>query len=92
MYEYNAPRNNRMLVEAVELACARLRGVVGEYGNKADKKILEDLCAQARESKHEQQTEQKVELNAETLKKMAEALKKTKAALEKLHRRQQPEA
>lgn len=89
MYEYSLPNSNRMLVEAAEIACSRLRGVVGEYGNQADKKVLEDLCTQARATRKGSDT---VEMNAETLKKMHDALKKTKAALEKLRLRKQDDA
>jgi hypothetical protein len=92
MYEYNMP-NNQVLIEAVENACARLRGVVGEFGNQADKNILDDLCAKARVTKQSGKTyspaSESVEISAETLKRMTDALKKTKAALEKLRPRKQ---
>jgi hypothetical protein len=95
MYEMNMPNDNRMLIEAVENACARLRGVVGEYGNPADKRILDDLCAKARATKQAAKAYspagESVEISAETLKRMADALKKTKAALEKLRPRKQDE-
>ncbi|MGI8908228.1 MAG: hypothetical protein ACR2IE_17280 [Candidatus Sumerlaeaceae bacterium] len=78
-----------MLVETAELACARLLGVVGEYGNKADRKILDELCMQARESR---QVQGQSEMSVDSLRKIADSLKKTKLALEKLRKRQQGDA